>query len=138
MKIKYKFTTEFFIVVLVSLALALIDLMIYFVIGPETFPLPLVALVMAFTSSIYATVRERVYVKMQDGDLFIRKNGPMNPFFTRVKYSDMNTGIVVGATLTIYYLEDLSIDVELGDMSPVDALALVGHLKVEGVKVETI
>jgi hypothetical protein len=135
-KIKYKLTNEFFIVILVAFAVAIIDIVLYIAFPMIMQLLLVVAGVMIFVALKYLMATLTTYIILSTNQLKIREYGPLSLISKCLPYDQLDSAILVGQTLTIYYNQSKSVDVELCDMSPTSALLFTEYLQGLGLEIK--
>lgn len=128
-RIKYKLTNEFLIVILVAFAVAIIDIALYIAFPTNMQLLLIVAGVMIMVALKYLIATLTTYIILSTNHLKIREYGPLSLTLKYIPHNQLESAILVGQTLTIYYDSSKSADVELCDMSPVSALLFTEHLQ---------
>ena len=134
-QIKYKLTNEFSIVILIAFALAIIDVALYLAFPMNMRLLLPVAAAMIIIALKYLAAALTTYIILDADYLKIREYGPLSPAFKCIPYNQLDSIILVGQTLTIYYGLRKSADIELCDMNPTSALLFTGHLQSLGFEI---
>jgi hypothetical protein len=134
-QIKYKLTSEFLIVILVAFAVGIIDIALYIAFPMDMKLLLIVAGVMIFIALKYLMATLITYVVLNVNQLEIREHGPLSLMLKCLPHNQLNSAILVGQTLTIYYNQNKSVDVELCDMSPLSALLFTEYLQGLGLEI---